>query len=483
MNAPVLWGVVPFGIAFGLLWFRRWERQVNIVGAAVMLLLAGSIWIFPINQAVRFGPWSFRLGEMLEIFGRRFVIEDTERGVFALIYFLAGIWFLGALAARPGYLFVPLGMIVVVLWVGALAVEPFLYAALFLEIAVIISVPFLRPPGGGAGQGVLRYLTFQSLGMPFILFTGWMLGRFNPELVNPEQLVLPTVLVGFGFAFLLAIFPFHTWLPMLAVEAHPYAAAFIFLMLPAVVSLFGFGFLSEFSWLRNSPSVFAILRGIGFLMTLTGGVWAAFDFSSQPRYLPQKARHLGRILGYAAVRGTGLLLLTISLGGIDNVTLFFALLLSHAVGYWLWALALTYLREQHGTLDFPLLQGVGRKFPATAIALIMASFSVAGFPLLSGFPTHLLLLEQLADTDLLGAFGVVVGGLGLLIAGLRTLAILVMSADESQGDPFGETPSESRGKKILLISGTGTLLILGLFPQWLLPLIARLPQAFEGLSP
>ena len=152
MSTPILWGIVPFIVGLGLLFVRRWERQVTVVGAGFMLALAGSAWLLPVNKAVRLGPWSFRLVEELGIFGRRFVVGDADRGVFALIYLLAGLWFLGALAARPGKLFVPLAMVTVSLWMGALAVEPFLYAALFLEIAAVVSVPFFGLRGGMPGR-------------------------------------------------------------------------------------------------------------------------------------------------------------------------------------------------------------------------------------------------------------------------------------------------------------------------------------------
>lgn len=478
MSAPVLWGIVPFLVGVGLLFVRRWERQVTVAGAAFMLALAGSAWVLPVDKAVRVGPWSLRLVEELGVFGRRFVIGEVDRTVFALIYLLAGLWFLGALATRPGKLFVPLAMVTVVLWVGALSVEPFLYAALFLEIAVVVSVPFLRPPGGEAGPGVLRYLVFQTLGMPFILFTGWMLGQVNPELTDPAQLVLPATLVGFGFALLVAVFPFHSWLPMLAEEVHPYTAAFVFFMLPVVVALFGLGFLNEFSWLRNAPAVYALLRGVGFLMTVTGGVWAAFDFSARRRYLSPKIRHLGRLMGFATMVSTGLTLLTISLGTLTGLEVFFGLILPRGMTFLAWALALTALRDHAGTLDFLALQGVGRKLPATTILLVLAQFSVAGFPLLAGFPMRILLLEQLAETNVVGALGVILGSLGLLVATLRTLAVLVMSPETETIVVAPETP----GLRIWLVGGAIVLLLLGLFPQWLAPFLERLPLAFPAFG-
>lgn len=481
MSAPVLWGGIPLFVAVGLLVIRRWERLVTSVGAALMLVLAGSAWVLPVNRAVHVGPWTVRLVDVMVVLGRRFVVADTDRGVLALIYLLAGLWFLGALAARPGKLFVPLGMITVVLWLGALSVEPFLYAALFLEIAVIVTVPFLRPPGGETGPGVLRYLSFQTLGLPFILFAGWMLGQVAPEVADLEQLVFPATLVGFGFALLMAVFPFHTWLPMLAEEVHPYTAAFLFFMQPFVVALFGLGFLNEFPWLRNASAVFALLRGVGLLMTIAGGVWAAFDFSVRRRYLPNKVRHIGRLMGFATVVTTGISLLAISEGNLSGLEIFFGLLVPRAFIFIVWALALTMLKSQTGTLDFAALLGTGRKYPISAAVLVAAQLAVAGFPLLAGFPLRMVLLRQLAQTNLLGAIGVILGGLGLLVAGLRVLVVLVMS-------PAGEEPAkmvrlpELLGRRIWLVVGLFALILLGLFPQWLVPLLTRLTAAFPGLG-
>jgi formate hydrogenlyase subunit 3/multisubunit Na+/H+ antiporter MnhD subunit len=476
MSAPFVWGVVPLLVGLGLLALRRWERQVNWAGALFMLALAGSVWLLPVNKAVRVGLWTVRLADVLIVFGRRFVIADAERGLFALLYLLAGLWFLGALVARPGKLFVPLGMISVVLWLGALAVEPFLYAALFLQIAVILTVPFLRPPGGEAGPGVLRYLVFQSLGTPFILFTGWMLGQVNPELADPAQLVLPATLAGFGFALLIAVFPFHTWLPMLAEEVHPYPAAFIFVMLPFVVALLGLGFLNEFSWLRNAPAVYALLRGVGFLMMVTGGLWAAFDFSARRRYFSSKPRLLGRTMGFATMVTTGLFLLAISLDHVTGLEVFFGLMLPQGVVFLIWAFALNVLRERAGTLDFLALQGVGRILPTTTVALILAQFSAAGFPLLAGFSMRVLLLDQLAASNVFGAFGMMLGSFGLLVAALRTLAVFVMVPETEPRNLPPETP----GLRIWLVGGILLLLLFGLLPQWLAPLVTRLPLAFPA---
>jgi formate hydrogenlyase subunit 3/multisubunit Na+/H+ antiporter MnhD subunit len=131
-----------------------------------------------------------------------------------------------------------LGLAITALLVGALAVEPFLYAALFIETAVLISVPLLSAPGRKPGKGLIRFLIFQTLGMPFILFSSWLLAGIE---ANPGDLGLvqqAAILIGLGFSFLLAVFPFYSWIPLLTEESTPYTVGFILWMFPTVTIFF-----------------------------------------------------------------------------------------------------------------------------------------------------------------------------------------------------------------------------------------------------
>jgi hypothetical protein len=73
---------------------------------------------------------------------------------------------------------------------------------------------------------------------------------------------------------------------------------------------------------------------------------------------------------------------------------------------------------------------------------------------------------------------VLLGSLGLLIAGLRTLAVLVMGREDG-----GWEVTETWTQRLFLLTGLVGLVLLGLVPQWFLPLLARLPLAFEQLVP
>jgi NADH:ubiquinone oxidoreductase subunit 2 (subunit N) len=274
------------------------------------------------------------------------------------------------------------------------------------------------------------------------------------------------LLMGLGFAFFLGVFPFHTWIPMLAEESHPYAAAFVFFLLPLAVSLFGLKFLDSYPWLRTSVGLYDLLRAAGVLMVLIAGVWAAFQ------------RSLGRMMGYAVMLEIGLSLLALGAGSDVEVSaslreIFFALLLPRGLALCLWALALSVIREHTGDLRFRSVRGIAHYLPLAAGGVVLAHFSMAGFPLLAGFTVHLALWDGLANQYPFYALAALLGSAGLIMGGLRTLAVLVMGTTEQSWEN-----TESWGQNLLLAIGCAALFIIGLLPQWFLPIVTRLANTF-----
>ncbi|MGW8249015.1 MAG: hypothetical protein ACWGO1_00105 [Anaerolineales bacterium] len=481
MSSPILWIVLPGAVSVLLLVIQRQRLVVYITGTVLALLLAGLAGFLPIGESVSIGTFSIPFADTLTVLGRRFVLDSNDRSTLLLIYLGLAFWLIGSWVAHASRIFVPLSLAVAGLLTAALAVEPFLYAAIILQIAVLVSIPLLSAPGKPTSRGAVRYLTYQTMGFPFILFTGWLIAGTDASVANREPLTLAYILLGLGFWLLLSIIPFHTWIPMIAEESHPYAVAFLLYELPLAVTLFGLGFIERYPWLRETAGLYTLLEIAGVMMILIAGILAAFQ------------DHFGRMMGYVILVEIGLSLIAIRVGmppGENErlLGLFFAILLPRALSLGVWALALVAFMRHSGEgdkamapsqqLKFRELRGSARRLPVATLSLVFAYFSLAGFPLLVGFPVRLAIWEETAKISMVIASGVLAGYIGLIIGGIRSVAVLVLSSDES---PW--KVSETRLESILLILGSLVLLVMGLLPQLFTPALAQMAEIFLRSSP
>ncbi len=465
MSAPFVWILFPGAVALILLLLNRWPRLVQILGVAAGILLAILAWQLTVPQLLEVGPLSLKLGDSATVLGRSFVLGDSTRALLGLLYLNAALWFLLAGAAVLRRPFVPLGLGMSALLTASLAVRPFLFAALFIQVVALISVPLLAPPGQEAGRGVLRFLTFQLLGGPFILFTGWMLTGIEASPGALTPVIRASVLLGFGFLLLLGIAPFHTWMPMIAQDAHPYVSGYLFVTLPGMVAIFGLGFLERFVWLRESNGLLMLFLVVSAVMVLIGGLGSAFQ------------EHLGRMLGFAVVYELGVSVAAAASGGLTGLRLFFSLMIVRGLAILLWSLVLVALRQIAGDLTLTALRGVGRRYPWAAAGAFIAPLTIAGFPLLAGFSNRLDLLRALAGLSNSLALMLILGSTGLIIAAVR-----VATALWSDGNvPTDESP-EAGSPAVALALLLFALLILGLLPNALDSYVNQLAAAFPNLA-
>jgi formate hydrogenlyase subunit 3/multisubunit Na+/H+ antiporter MnhD subunit len=464
MNAPTVWILFPFLLGVLLLLVTN-QRLLTLIGGTMAVTLAIIAQFVPLEQALTVGSYSLRIESSLSVLGRVLLIQPTEGSLLALIYGGAALWFFGAEASARATRIVPLGFMIIALMVASIAVEPFLYAALFIEMAILLAIPMLTSIYTPPGRGVVRFLIYQTLAMPFILLAGWLLAGVES---SPGDLALAaqsTVLLALGFAFLLAIFPLYNWIPLLLEETSPYTAGFLLWVLPTMTIIFGAGFLDRYSWLRDSRELMVGLRYMGLIMVVTGGAFAAFQ------------RHLGRIMAYGSVAETGFSLLALSLDPRLGVPILFLLIPARALGLAVWALSLTIIRQNVATMRFGAARGILRVTPMAGAGMIAASLSTGAFPLLAGFPARLAIWEGLSRVSLDAALWMGLGIVGLLTSTFRSLAVISM-ADEYTSWEARETPTQ------MLMLGLGILglFVLGLFPQTVQFFLTGLPLMFEHLG-
>jgi formate hydrogenlyase subunit 3/multisubunit Na+/H+ antiporter MnhD subunit len=464
LNAPAIWIFIPALAAVLLLGVRNQQKLTIWLGTGLMLFLSAAAWLIPIGKAISFGPLSFKIEETFTILGRKLTLDAGDRIFLVMIFMIGAFWFFGSLVIKSQPYLVPIGILILSLLVAAMAVQPFLYAAMLIELAVLVSIPLLVPPGGEVKTGITRYLIFQTLGMPFLLMTGWILSGFEAGPTDSAQIIRAEIMLGLGFAFLLAIFPFYTWIPLMAEQAHPYVAGFILLVFPTISLLFSLTFFDKYAWLKGSVTVFTALRIVGGLMIVTGGIWAAFQ------------RHLGRMLGYGVIMETGYSLVAISLNNQTGYELFSAMFLPRALNLGLGFLALSLILKEASSLDILECDGLARKKPLLAAGYLVSIFSIAGFPLLAAFPSRFNLLEALAVQAQGTEWWILIGIVGYFLGCLNQLAVMVRGSE-----PFQLRSLSGRMPNFLVVGGILAQFVIGLLPQAFFTQLIHLIDAFKNL--
>jgi NADH-quinone oxidoreductase subunit N len=446
MNAPLVWIVFPILAALIMIALRRWRTAINIVGTGISFFLSVMALVTPVNQVIEKGLIQFSLPGDWTILGRMFSISQVEMPFISFIYFMSAVWFLLSWENDHRSLFIPFGLGIAALLIAAMAVRPFIYAALLIEAAVLGCVLMLTERPVQVGKGAIRFLILQSLGMPFILLAGWFLASGEITPINQTQLTLSVVLLVLGFAFWLGIFPLHTWIPMMAGDSEPRVSGFIFSILPLPVLFFLLDFMNSYAWLREYPLLFPVLRWLGAFMVLFAGLWTFFQ------------KDLRQIYGYLIIAMNGLALLAIGITGISGISLLTFFFLPRFLSIILLSISITIFQKNNRSMAVEDLPGLVGQLPFSTLALAVAIFSVAGLPLLPGFPLIQKMEWELVNLSFLSVAMLLVGILFLFLSCLRLLSIsFTMTAEVSR-------MKESAVSRWFIAAVVSLMVMIGLLP-------------------
>lgn len=443
---------------------RRNRTTTYLSGFIFSLGFAFLVLWLPVDSIIKIGTLEFKILGSFSILGRQLVLGQDRQAILFLIYAISAFWLFGGWITSASVLLPPIGMLLNAFLIGSLAVDPFLYGAIFIEIATLITIPLLAQNTKRMNPGALRFLIFQTIGMSFLLFTGWLLGGFETGPVDQSAINRAFVFLGLGFAFILAIFPFYSWIPMLTEHEDPYITGFILILFPTAILLFGISFIEKYSWLRNSIELQRALLVVGAVMVVTGGIWSAFQ------------KNLGRMFGYAVIIENGLSLISLGLMTRNGFQIFANLFLPRILSLGMWAFCLSLVKQKYGSLDLQKVMGLGKSSPILILALLAAQFSIGGLPLLAGFPLRVAILEEIAFQSVGITLAIIIGIGGIWAAGLYSLSIFLRS--DSDWKRFFDM---SLLVNILLVLGIIGLMIMGLFPHTYTAIMIKILLTYSHL--
>ncbi len=456
MSTPILYIALPVFSAFVLFFLRKKSKIMLTLSMTLYGMLSLLAYFHVFGEVLKIGSLSIALNTTLSILGREFILSNADR-FFLIITCLSSLFWLGGLRTSGlSVNVIPYQMLVTASLTAALAVDPFVYSAIFVEIAVLCSMPLLIHAKAPLSKGVVRFLIFQSLSLPLILLGGWLVAGSQASPSDVQQIGFAGFLLGAGFAFWLAVFPFHTWIPQLSEDTHPYIAGFLLTLFPQVALLVIIDFSSSITWIRESSLFETIFTMVGIIMLVAAAFWSLYE------------KNVKRIFGNLVLFETGSLLILIGLQTTLTVEVFFLSLMPRFLSLLLASLCLTIiLGADSSTGD---ISGSFRKFPFASIGLMFAFFSIIGLPPLGEFPFKLILFNSLESSSELKPVWLIIGFIGMLtpLFGIFTRFFQPSKSKFQIGETWAQI--------VLVCVGILLILLIGIFPGELRLIFSHLFQ-------
>lgn len=441
MSAPIIWIVIPGILAVILFLTNRWQRLNTIIALITSVLLSLLAIFLPIGNEFNVAALTYQIRESQIILGRQLIITSSDIPILVIIYLGMAIWIAGAYFTNVSKLFPSIAIGTAVLLVSAMSVQPFLYAAVLIELAALACVPLVTSPGEKVGSGVLRFITSYTIGMPAILFVGWILTASTSTVLIENFQLQAGIFLVIGFMFILAIFPVHSWVPMLIEQTQPFAATFAIFWLTQAGLFFGFGLLGRYELAPDVQTLSNILRIIGVFIVVINAVFIMFQ------------KDLGRLLGFFILGEVGFTILTMSLQPPVNGYLFYSLSLLKMLPIVLCAFCLSHLHLKYTSLNFRRLTGLFQSNHWVATGVITSILCLMGMPLLPMFPIKYQIIAELGNGSIIFSLSLWLVFFLLIISLVRVIYVFFTNRDD-------ETIFESENLSIKLPIWIGIIMLL-----------------------
>ncbi|WP_282128170.1 monovalent cation/H+ antiporter subunit A [Roseobacter litoralis] len=290
-------------------------------------------------------------------------------------------------------------------------------------------------------QGARMALTVTGMGglamIGGMLILGQIAGSYdlsvilqNRELIQESPLYLPALLlILLGCFTKSAQFPFHFWLPHAMAAPTPVSA-----YLHSATMVKAGIFLMARMWpvLSGTPEWIAIVTTAGLITMVLGAVIALFKHDLKALLAFSTVSHLGLItmlLGTSTAFGAMAAMFHI----LNHATFKAALFMSAGI-----------VDHETHTRDIRKLGGLRHLMPITFVIATLGALSMAGIPLLNGFLSKEMMLEEVYRTELFGSVWLVPGlaVLGSLFSAAYCFRLIAHTFLGPKRDDYPATPHD-----------------------------------------
>ena len=337
-----------------------------------------------------------------------------------------------------------------------------------LSISLYILIAFQRAKGNSIEAGI-KYLILASVSSAFLLFgmaliytaLGTMQFTAIVAALGTGGQLSPIVVSGFGMmivgiGFKLALVPFHMWTPDVYQGAPAPVSAYIATASKGAVMAILIRFFFNLKGFDNHY-LFIAVSAIAILSMFVGNILAI------------RQKNIKRLLGYSSIANMGyliIILLTGSNRGVQASVFYLTSYIFTTMGaFGVITLLSTNVHEAEDTEDF---KGLYWKRPWIAIVFTLSLLSLAGIPLTAGFIAKFyIILEGINAGLMVLIFSLIINSVIGLYYYLRIITSLFSGANEKS------LPELSVTGNIALAIIAVSILILGIYPGWLIDLLVK----------
>jgi NADH-quinone oxidoreductase subunit N len=337
-----------------------------------------------------------------------------------------------------------------------------------LSISLYVMIAFQRTKDTSVEAGI-KYLILASVSSAFLLFgmgliytaTGNMQFSAIVSILNnsgemPALIVAGFVMMLVGIGFKLALVPFHMWTPDVYQGAPAPVSAFIATVSKGAVMAVLIRFFFSIRGFENQY-LFIIISGIAVLSMFAGNLLAL------------KQKNIKRLLGYSSIANMGYLIIILLTGSNNGIQASVFYLISYFIttigAFGAISLLSTAKEEAEDTENF---RGLFWSRPWIAVVFTLSLLSLAGIPITSGFiGKFYLIFEGMKSGLMLLVFALVINSVIGLYYYLRVITLMFSSVTETKLPQLSTV-----GYFTLSIIGI-SILILGIYPGWLIDIIVR----------